>query len=79
MLPENSIFLLYIWKDTLESSGNALNKQKEAEDIFITWGEKAAYFKEKSANKIKNKKVSIVDFRADHARIVYNGFAALIL
>lgn len=74
MVPE-----VYKWKETLDISGKALNKEKEAEDFLKTWDEKTAYFKEKAADQIKNKKVSIVDFRADHARIVYNGFAALVL
>lgn len=70
---------VYVWKDTLDISGKALNKEKEAKDFLKTWDEKTTYFKEKAADKIKEKKVSIVDFRADHARIVYNGFAALVL
>jgi iron complex transport system substrate-binding protein len=74
MVPE-----VYKWKETLEISGKALNKEKEAKDFLKTWDEKTAYFKEKAADQIKNKKVSIIDFRADHARIVYNGFAALVL
>lgn len=74
MVPE-----VYIWKDTLAISSKALNKEKEAHEFLKTWDEKTAYFKEMAADKIKDKKVSIVDFRADHARIVYNGFAALVL
>lgn len=74
MVPE-----VYVWKETLDITGKALNKEKESNDFLKTWDEKTAYFKEKAADKIKDKKISIVDFRADHARIVYNGFAALVL
>lgn len=74
MVPE-----VYIWKDTLAISSKTLNKEKEVDDFLKTWDEKTTYFKEKAADKIKDKKVSIVDFRADHAHIVYNGFAALVI
>lgn len=70
---------VYQWKDTLNICAKALNKEEEAEEFFTKWDEKTAYFKEKAADKIKNTKVAVIDFRADHARIVYTGFAATVL
>ncbi len=70
---------VYQWKDTLNICAKALNKEEKAEEFFTKWDEKTAYFKEKAADKIKDTKVAVIDFRADHARIVYTGFAATVL
>lgn len=70
---------VYQWKDTLNICAKALNKEEKAEEFFAKWDEKTAYFKEKAADKIKDTKVAVIDFRADHARIVYTGFAATVL
>ena len=63
---------VYQWKDTLNISA-------KAEEFYAKWDEKTSYFKEKAADKIKDTKVAVIDFRADHARIVYTGFAATVL
>jgi len=70
---------VYQWKDTLNICAKALNKEEKAEEFFSKWDEKTSYFKEKAADKIKDTKVAVIDFRADHARIVYTGFAATVL
>lgn len=70
---------VYQWKDTLDICAKALNREEKAEEFFAEWDEKTSYFKEKAADKIKDTKVAVIDFRADHARIVYTGFAATVL
>ncbi|WP_207654390.1 ABC transporter substrate-binding protein [Lacrimispora amygdalina] len=70
---------VYQWKDTLNICAKALNKEEKGEEFLTEWNEKTSYFKEKAADQIKNTKVAVIDFRADHARIVYTGFAATVL
>lgn len=70
---------VYLWKDTLDICAKALNKEAEEEKILSDWDEKTSYFKEKTKDKLADTTVSLVDFRGDHARIVYTGFAATVL
>ncbi|MDW2797334.1 iron-siderophore ABC transporter substrate-binding protein [Clostridium boliviensis] len=70
---------VYQWKDTLNICAKALNKEEEEKAFLTKWNEKTSYFKEKAADQIKDTKVAVIDFRADHARIVYTGFAATVL
>lgn len=69
---------VHIWKDTLSLSAEALNKKAEEAKFLEEWAQKVAAFKEKMGDKL-NLQVGIVDFRPDHARIVYTGFSALVL
>jgi iron complex transport system substrate-binding protein len=69
---------VHIWKDTLKVSAEAMNKQAEAEQWLADWSKKVADFKSKMGDKLKLE-AGIVDFRVDHARIVYTGFSALVL
>ncbi|MGN7471096.1 ABC transporter substrate-binding protein [Brevibacillus sp. SAFN-007a] len=69
---------VHIWKDTLSLSAEALNKKAEEAKFLEEWAQKVATFKEKMGDKLKLE-VGIVDFRPDHARIVYTGFSALVL
>lgn len=70
---------VYFWKDTLQLSAEAMNKQTEESKFLADWNKKVADFKTKMGDKLKNTTVAVVDFRADHVRIVYTGFAALVL
>lgn len=69
---------VHIWKDSLALTADALNKKTEEQAFLQRWESEVADFKEKMGDKL-NQQVSIVDFRADHARIVYSGFSALVL
>ncbi|WP_400163108.1 ABC transporter substrate-binding protein [Brevibacillus sp. TJ4] len=69
---------VHLWKDTLSLSAEALNKKAEEEDFLADWAKTVADFKEKMGDQL-NLEVGIVDFRPDHARIVYTGFSALVL
>jgi iron complex transport system substrate-binding protein len=69
---------VHLWKDTLHLSAEALNKTEEEQKFLTEWGQKVAEFKSKMGDKLKLE-AGIVDFRVDHARIVYTGFSALVL
>lgn len=69
---------VYIWKDSLSLTAEALNKKDEEAKFLADWSAKVAEFKEKMGDKLKLE-AGIVDFRVDHARIVFTGFSALVL
>lgn len=69
---------VHFWKDSLALTAEAANKKDEEAKFLADWADKVAEFKEKMGDKL-NLEVGIVDFRADHARIVYTGFSALVL
>ncbi|MED4601949.1 iron-siderophore ABC transporter substrate-binding protein [Paenibacillus validus] len=69
---------VHLWKDTLKLSAEALNKKEEEKQFLTEWERKVTDFKGKMGDKLKLE-VGIVDFRVDHARIVYTGFSALVL
>ncbi|UFJ39454.1 iron-siderophore ABC transporter substrate-binding protein [Brevibacillus humidisoli] len=66
------------WKTTLSLVAKAANKVAEEEAFLAEWNQKVAHFKEQMGEKLSTE-VSIVDFRADHARIFYAGFSGLVL
>ncbi|NOV04661.1 ABC transporter substrate-binding protein [Paenibacillus planticolens] len=69
---------IYFWKDSLKVTAEATN-MKDAESKFLAdWNKKVTDFKAKMGDKSKLE-VGIVDFRVDHARIVYTGFSASVL
>lgn len=69
---------VYFWKDSLKLTAEATNT-KDAETKFLAdWNKKVTDFKGKMGDKLKLE-VGIVDFRVDHARIVYTGFSASVL
>lgn len=68
----------YHWKSAYSLAAEALNKNEEKEKFMTAWDQKTSYFKEKMGDRL-NIKVTIVDFRADHARIFYNTFPNLVL
>lgn len=70
---------VHIWKDTLHLTAEALNKQEKEEAFLKEWDQKVAKFKKDAGEELQQKTVAIIDFRSDHARIVYSGFAALVL
>ena len=70
---------VYYWKDTLHLVAETLNKQEEEEKFLTEWNGKVAAFKEKLGDRLSQTTVAVIDFRTDHVRIVYTGFAALVL
>ncbi|TBL74589.1 ABC transporter substrate-binding protein [Paenibacillus thalictri] len=69
---------VYFWKAALSLSAEAMNKKPEEQRFLADWQMKVDDFKKKMGDKLKME-VAIVDFRPDHARIVYTGFSALVL
>lgn len=69
---------LYEWKKTVELVGQALNKQDDAAKLLTAWDKRVADFKAKMGSKLPIE-VAIVNFRADHARVYYMGYAGQIL
>jgi iron complex transport system substrate-binding protein len=69
---------LYEWKKTIDLVGQVLNKQDQAAELLAKWESRVADFKTRMGDRLPIK-VSIVNFRADHARIYYMGYAGMIL
>lgn len=70
---------VYFWKDTLKLTANALNKQDKEAEFLQEWDRKVADFKTQMGDRLTNTEAAVVDFRTDHVRIVYTGFAALVM
>lgn len=73
---------VFEFKETTELMGEAMNREKEAKKIISNWNDRVADFKEKIKNKLGDDwpmEVAILNFRADHARIYFTGFAGSIL
>ncbi|RKL67338.1 iron ABC transporter substrate-binding protein [Salipaludibacillus neizhouensis] len=69
---------VYDWKDTLNIMGQALNKEEEADQLLEDYNTRIADFKEEMGDDLPIE-VAITNFRADHARIFYMGYAGGIL
>ncbi len=73
---------VFKFKETVELMGKALNKEDQAEKLLADWADRTADFKEKAAAELGSEwpiEVSVLNFRADHARIYVTGFAGDIL
>ncbi|WEZ17417.1 ABC transporter substrate-binding protein [Bacillus safensis] len=72
---------VFTFKDTVKLMGEALNQEDKSKELLTKWDDRVADFKEKTKKDIKNwpMSVSVVNFRADHARIYQTGFAGSIL
>lgn len=73
---------LFEFKNTTNILGEALNKQAEAELLLNNWDKRVTDFKSKiqaSQGSAWPIEVSVLNFRADHARIYVTGFAGDIL
>lgn len=72
---------VFTFKDTVKLMGEALNQENKSKELLTKWDDRVADFKEKAKKDIKNwpMSVSVVNFRADHARIYQTGFAGSIL
>lgn len=73
---------VFKFKDTVELMGKAMNKEDKANKLLSDWDDRVVDFKEKISAKIGKQwpiKVSVLNFRADHARIYVTGYAGDIL
>lgn len=69
---------VYDWKKTVDLVGQVLNEQDKGKQLLQAWEDRVADFKKKMGDRLPIQ-ASIVNFRADHARIYYMGYAGLIL
>ncbi|WP_088103572.1 ABC transporter substrate-binding protein [Halalkalibacter urbisdiaboli] len=73
---------VFEFKGTVELMGQALNMEEEATELLANWDERVADFQAKASEKLGDEwpvNASILNFRADHARIYFTGFAGSIL
>ncbi|AGB42202.1 ABC-type Fe3+-hydroxamate transport system, periplasmic component [Halobacteroides halobius DSM 5150] len=73
---------VFKFKETVKLVGQAMNKEEKANKIISNWEQRVTDFKEKVKNKLGDKwplEVSVLNFRADHARIYFSGYAGRIL
>ncbi|MFA9558120.1 ABC transporter substrate-binding protein [Evansella sp. AB-rgal1] len=73
---------VFAFKETVELMGEAMNKQEDAAQLLADWDARVADFQTKAAAELGEQwpiEVSILNFRADHARIYFTGFAGSIL
>ncbi|MFB5674037.1 ABC transporter substrate-binding protein [Paenibacillus terreus] len=80
--PTVTLETLYQFKETVDIMGQALNKEEEAKNILAQWDARVSDFKGKISAKLGDKwpiEASVLNFRADHARIYVTGFAGDIL
>ncbi|WP_028596440.1 ABC transporter substrate-binding protein [Paenibacillus assamensis] len=70
--------LLYDWKTTLKVASQALNIEDQGNKLLADWDGRVAEFKQKMGGKLPIE-ATIINFRADHVRIYYMGYAGMIL
>jgi iron complex transport system substrate-binding protein len=73
---------VFKFKDTVELMGKAMDKEAEANELLSDWNNRVTDFKEKIAAKLGSEwpiEASVLNFRADHARIYVTGYAGDIL
>lgn len=69
---------LFDWKETLQITGEAMNKTEESSKLLADWEARVADFKEKMGDRLPME-ATITNFRADQVRIFYMGYAGKIL
>ncbi|MCA0970914.1 iron-siderophore ABC transporter substrate-binding protein [Halobacillus litoralis] len=80
--PTIAIDKLFEYKNTVEVMGEALNKQDQADQILTDWNDRVEDFQAKAAEKMGEDwpmNVAVLNFRSDHARIYFQGFAGQVL
>ncbi|WP_226037568.1 ABC transporter substrate-binding protein [Aquibacillus saliphilus] len=73
---------VFDFKGTVELMGEAINQEEKANELLTAWDDRVKDFQGKVTEKLGDewpKNVSILNFRADHARIYFTGFAGSIL
>ncbi|WP_227937566.1 ABC transporter substrate-binding protein [Alkalihalobacillus deserti] len=73
---------VFEFKETVELMGQAMNQEEKANELLSDWDARVADFQTKVQEKLGDEwplNVSILNFREDHARIYFTGFAGSIL
>ncbi|WP_340022381.1 iron-siderophore ABC transporter substrate-binding protein [Paenibacillus sp. FSL K6-1096] len=70
--------LVYDWKGTVKLMGEVMNQQDKSDKLLADWDNRVADFKQKMGDKLPIE-ATITNFREDHARIFYMGYAGGIL
>ncbi|MFK2827173.1 iron-siderophore ABC transporter substrate-binding protein [Bacillus sp. B190/17] len=73
---------VFEFKGTVELMGKAMNQEEKANEILSAWDNRVADFQSKIKEKLGDQwplHVSVLNFRADHARVYVTGFAGSIL
>ncbi|MBM7663178.1 iron complex transport system substrate-binding protein [Bacillus mesophilus] len=73
---------VFMYKETVELMGQAMNQEEKAEEILANWDNRVADLSTKLQEKLGDKwpvNVSVLNFRPDHARIYNTGFAGSVL
>ncbi|MGG2074937.1 iron-siderophore ABC transporter substrate-binding protein [Lysinibacillus irui] len=73
---------VFDFKGTAEMMGQAMNQEEKVKEVLGDWDTRVADFQTKIQEKLGDKwpfHVSVVNFRADHARIYVTGYAGSIL
>jgi len=70
--------VLYDWKETVDLMGKALNVEEKSNQLLLDWDKRVVDFKKQMGDSLPIE-VTITNFRADHARIFYMGYAGKIL
>ncbi|MNW35756.1 putative siderophore-binding lipoprotein YfiY precursor [compost metagenome] len=73
---------VFTFKETIGLMGKATNQEEKGNQLLADWDKRVADFKTKIAGKSDitwPEEVSVLNFRADHARIYASGFAPEIL
>jgi iron complex transport system substrate-binding protein len=69
---------VYEWKETVRLIGEVMNRQEQGAKLMQDWNNRVADFKAKMGSRLPME-ATITNFRADHARIFYMGYAGGIL
>ncbi|WP_084815728.1 ABC transporter substrate-binding protein [Halanaerobium saccharolyticum] len=73
---------VFRYRETVKLIGKAAGREEKAAEVLNNWDQRVADFREKIEDKIGGKwpiEVAVLNFRADHARIYYSGYAGRIL
>ncbi|WP_240468764.1 iron-siderophore ABC transporter substrate-binding protein [Gracilibacillus sp. YIM 98692] len=73
---------VFAFKETVELMGEAMMEEEKADELLTAWDDRVAKFQEQAEATYADDwpyHVSVLNFRADHARIYVTGFAGSIL
>jgi len=73
---------VFEFKKTVKLLGEAMDREEKAAEVLANWENRVADFKERIKESQGGKwplEVAILNFRADHARIYFSGYAGLVL
>lgn len=73
---------VHLYKESVELIGDATNQEDKADEIITSWEDRVDDFKEKMTSKLGDEwpfSATVLNFRADHARVYVTGFAGSIL